>query len=433
MAGVLKLLRIFLAKPTCQLKHSAFVRSTLLPSLGRSTLLPSLGTFTSSISSKSIDPSIGLNDEQKQILTMATDFAKKEMAPNRESWDANEIFPVEVMRKAGELGFGAVYCKEDFGGTGLSRVDGTVIFEALSAGCTSTAAYMTIHNMCAWMIDTFGNDEQRDRWIPHLASFNKFAAYCLTEPDSGSDAAALAMSAKLDGDHYIMNGTKSFISGGGDADVYVIMCRTGNQGAKGISCMVVEKGTQGLSFGQKEKKVGWNSQPTRQVILEDCRVPVVNRIGPEGFGFNIAMKGLNGGRISVSACSLGAAQGAIEQTIEHLNVRKAFGKLLKENQYLQFKLAEMATQLVSSRLLVRTAAEALQNDAPNAVSLCSMAKLHATENCSQVCNQALQMFGGYGYLKDYPVQQYWRDVRVHEILEGTNEMMRLLISRELLN
>ncbi|XP_070256158.1 isobutyryl-CoA dehydrogenase, mitochondrial isoform X1 [Myotis yumanensis] len=407
-----------------------------------------------------IDPSIGLNEEQKGYQKVAFDFAAREMAPHMAEWDQKELFPVDMMRKAAQLGFGGVYVRTDIGGSGLSRLDASVIFEALATGCTSTTAYISIHNMCVWMIDTFGNEEQRHRFCPALCTMEKFASYCLTEPGSGSDAASLLTSAKRQGDHYVLNGSKAFISGGGESDTYVVMCRTGGPGPKGISCIVVEKGTPGLSFGKKEKKVGWNSQPTRAVIFEDCAVPAANRIGNEGEGFLIAMKGLNGGRINVASCSVGAAHASVVLTRDHLNVRKQFGALLASNQgqcsgldsrqhissargrrretashsgkYLQFKLADMATRLVASRLMVRSAAVALQEEREDAVALCAMAKLFATDECFAICNQALQMHGGYGYLKDYAVQQYMRDCRVHQILEGSNEVMRMLISRSLL-
>uniref|UniRef100_H2Q559 Isobutyryl-CoA dehydrogenase, mitochondrial n=1 Tax=Pan troglodytes TaxID=9598 RepID=H2Q559_PANTR len=379
-----------------------------------------------------IDPSMGLNEEQKEFQKVAFDFAAREMAPNMAEWDQKELFPVDVMRKAAHLGFGGVYVQTDVGGSGLSRLDTSVIFEALATGCTSTTAYISIHNMCAWMIDSFGNEEQRHKFCPPLCTMEKFASYCLTEPGSGSDAASLLTSAKKQGDHYILNGSKAFISGAGESDVYVVMCRTGGPGPKGISCIVVEKGTPGLSFGKKEKKVGWNSQPTRAVIFEDCAVPVANRIGSEGQGFLIAVRGLNGGRINIASCSLGAAHASVILTRDHLNVRKQFGEPLASNQYLQFKLADMATRLVAARLMVRNAAVALQEERKDAVALCSMAKLFATDECFAICNQALQMHGGYGYLKDYAVQQYVRDSRVHQILEGSNEVMRILISRSLL-
>lgn len=381
----------------------------------------------------SVDPSLGLTDEQKEFQKVAFDFAANEMAPHMAEWDQKEVFPVETMRKAAQLGFGGIYVNPDVGGSGLSRLDTSIIFEALSTGCVSTTAYISIHNMCAWMIDTFGNTEQREKFCPDLCAMEKFASYCLTEPGSGSDAASLLTSARENGDHYILNGSKAFISGGGDTDVYVVMCRTGGKGPRGISCLVVERGTPGLSFGKKERKVGWNSQPTRAVIFEDCAVPVSNRLGEEGQGFNIAMKGLNGGRINIASCSLGAAHASLLLAREHLLVRKQFGETLSNNQYLQFRLAEMATKLIASRLMVREAAKALQEGRSDAVSLCSMAKLFATDECFSICNQALQMYGGYGYLKDYPIQQFVRDIRVHQILEGTNEVMRMIISRNLLS
>ncbi|NWH66321.1 ACAD8 protein, partial [Geococcyx californianus] len=362
--------------------------------------------------------SAGLTEEQKEFQKVALDFAAKEMAPYMAEWDEKEIFPVETMRKAAQLGFGGIYVKPDVGGSGLSRLDTSIIFEALSTGCTSTTAYMSIHNMCVWMIDTFGNEEQRRRFCPSLCSMERFASYCLTEPGSGSDAASLLTSAQRKGDTYVLNGSKAFISGGGDTDVYVVMCRTGGPGPKGISCLVLEKGTPGLSFGKKEKKVGWNSQPTRAVIFEDCVVPVGNRLGAEGQGFSIAMKGLNGGRINIASCSLGAAHASVLLAQGHLTVRKQFGEPLANNQYLQFRLAEMATRLVAARLMVRNAARALQEEREDAAVLCSMAKLFATDECFTICNQALQMHGGYGYLKDYAVQQFVRDIRVHQILEG---------------
>ncbi|KAK6187810.1 hypothetical protein SNE40_005751 [Patella caerulea] len=392
----------------------------------------SLRNIRQIFSGSCIDASDGLSDEQKHIQQMARDFAKNEMAPFMKDWDQEEHFPRDVMKKAGELGFGAVYCQEAYGGTGLTRLDASVIFEALSTGCVSTTAYISIHNMCAWMIDEFGSETLKETWIPQLATMDMCASYCLTEPGSGSDAASLITSAKKDGDNYVLNGEKVFISGAGVTDVYLVMCRTGTEGAKGISCILVEKDTPGLSFGKKEKKVGWNSHPIRAVIFEDCKVPIANRIGGEGDGFTIAMRGLNGGRINVASCSLGGAHASMEQVRDYFKVRKQFGQTLENYQYLQFKFADMAAGLIASRLMVRNAAIALQNKAPNAVPLCSMAKLFATDECFKICNQALQMFGGYGYLKEYPVQQYFRDSRVHSILEGTNEMMRLLVSRDLL-
>jgi isobutyryl-CoA dehydrogenase len=379
-----------------------------------------------------IDAVDGLDDNQRQMYEMALNFSKKEMAPNMMKWDLEQTFPRQTMQRAAELGFGAVYCREQYGGTGLSRLDASIIFEALAHGCPSTTAYISIHNMCAWMIDTFGSEAHRKQWIAPLASMEKFSSYCLTEPNCGSDSASIQTSAVKQGDSYIINGTKSFISGAGESDIYLVMCRTGVAGPKGISCILVDACCSGLSFGKKEQKVGWASHPARQVFFEDVRVPVSNLLGCEGQGFTIAMKGLNGGRINVASVSLGAAHAAILAARDHLHNRKQFGKPLKDFQYLQFQLAEMATNLVASRLMVRNAAKALELSAPNHVTLCAMAKLFATEHCSKICDQAMQMFGGYGYLKDYPVQQYYRDIRLHHIIEGTNEIMRLLVAREML-
>uniref|UniRef100_H2YH53 Isobutyryl-CoA dehydrogenase, mitochondrial n=1 Tax=Ciona savignyi TaxID=51511 RepID=H2YH53_CIOSA len=390
------------------------------------------GKCYSNLANSSLDLSIGLSEEEKEFQTLALDFASKELEPNMQTWDEKAHFPVDVIKKSAELGFGGLYCREDCGGTGLSRLSTSIIFEALSTGCVSTTAFISIHNMVAWMVDSFGSEEQRHKWLPLLTSMDKLASYCLTEPGSGSDAAALSTSARLHGDHYILNGSKAFISGATVSDVYLVMVRTGGEGAKGISALIVEKGTPGLSFGKLESKLGWKSQPTAIVNFEDCAVPVVNRIGGEGFGFNIAMQGLNGGRINISSTSLGAAQKSFELTKDHLSVRKAFGTELINNQYLQFKMADMATSVVTSRLIVRQAARALDQRLPSASALCAMAKLHATDSCFNVCNDALQMFGGYGYLCDYPIQQFVRDVRVNQILEGTNEIMRLLVARDTL-
>uniref|UniRef100_T1JMS5 Isobutyryl-CoA dehydrogenase, mitochondrial n=1 Tax=Strigamia maritima TaxID=126957 RepID=T1JMS5_STRMM len=379
-----------------------------------------------------IDPSIGLSTEQKQIQQVAIDFARKEMMPNMSKWDQEEIFPTVVMKKAAELGFGGIYTSETYGGSGLSRLDASLIFEALSQGCVTTTAYISIHNMCVWMLDEFASEHLKKKWIPQLASMEKLACYCLTEPGSGSDSAALITSAKIDKDHYIINGSKAFISGASESDVYLVMCRTGKQGPKGISCILVENGTPGLSFGKVEKKLGWNAQPTRAVILEDCRVPASNVVGQEGQGFNIAMRGLNGGRINIASCSLGGAQASLQSALDYTKLRKQFGKSISDFQYNQFRLAQMATNLVASRLMVRNAAIALQNKESNAVEMCAMAKFFATEKCSEIVNHALQLHGGYGYLKEYKIEQYLRDIRVHQILEGTSEIMQMLIVRDLL-
>ncbi|KAL1915094.1 uncharacterized protein VTP21DRAFT_7575 [Calcarisporiella thermophila] len=393
----------------------------------RALLLGQTRQFTSPI-----DASIGLTEEQKEYQNIARSFADKELAPRMQEWDEKEDMPVDVLKKGAELGFGGVYCKEDFGGTNLSRLETSIIFEALSTGCVSTTAYISIHNMAAWMIDTFGNEEQRAKYLPDLIAMNTLASYCLTEPGAGSDAASLATTAKKVGKHYILNGSKAFISGGGLSNVYLVMARTGQEGPKGISCFIVEKGFPGLSFGAKEKKLGWNSQPTRAVIMEDCQVPEENLLGGEGRGFNIAMRGLNGGRINIASCSLGGAQASMEQVLEHVQVRKQFAKTLATFQHTQFKLADMATSLNASRLMVRQAASLLDQDSSLAPTYCAMAKLKATEDCFKICDDALQLFGGYGYLKDFKVQQYLRDSRVHRILEGTNEVMRIITSRALL-
>ncbi|MBA5776651.1 isobutyryl-CoA dehydrogenase [Stappia sp. F7233] len=372
-----------------------------------------------------------LGEEQRAFRDVAAQFARDEMEPNAREWDEKSIFPVETLRKAAELGFGGIYVRDDVGGSGLSRLDAAVIFEELAKGCTSTAAYISIHNMASWMIDTFGNDEQRQRLLPKLCSMEHFAAYCLTEPGSGSDAASLRTRAVLEGDHYVLNGSKAFISGGGRADIYVVMVRTGDAGPKGISCIVVEKDTPGLSFGAQEQKLGWKSQPTAQVNFSDCRVPVANRIGDEGMGFAIAMAGLDGGRLNIGACSLGAAQTCLDRTIDYMKDRKQFGRAIAEFQALQFRVADMATELEAARLLLHKAATLVDAKTPDATRMAAMAKRLATDTGFKVVNEALQLHGGYGYLRDYPIERYLRDVRVHQILEGTNEIMRLIISREL--
>jgi len=373
-----------------------------------------------------------LSDDQRAIRDMARAFATERLAPNAGEWDEHQIFPVDALRAAAELGFGAIYCGEDYGGTGLSRLDAAILFEELAAGCVSTTAYISIHNMAAWMIDAFGTTEQRARWIPKLATMEHFASYCLTEPGAGSDAASLKTRAVRDGDHYVLNGSKAFISGGSTSDVYVCMVRTGEAGPKGITCLVVEKGTPGLSFGKKERKMGWNSQPTAAVIFEDCRVPVANRLGEEGEGFRIAMKGLDGGRINIAACSLGGARFCLDQARTYMGQRSQFGRKLAEFQALQFKLADMAIELDAARLMVHRAADALDKGHPEATQYSAMAKRFATDVGFEVCNQALQLHGGYGYIREYPIERVLRDVRVHQILEGTNEIMRLIVARRLL-
>jgi alkylation response protein AidB-like acyl-CoA dehydrogenase len=372
------------------------------------------------------------SQEQQAFRDTARDFAAAELAPHAAEWDAQCVFPVETLRRAAQLGFGGIYVKDDVGGAALSRLDAALIFEELAAGCTSTAAYISIHNMAAWMIDAFGDEPQRRRWLPRLARMEHFASYCLTEPGAGSDAAALKTRAVKDGDHYVLNGSKAFISGGSTSDVYVCMVRTGGEGAKGISALVVEKDAPGLSFGKRETKLGWNSQPTAAVILEDCRVPVANRLGAEGDGFKIAMMGLDGGRLNIGACSLGAARACLDLAREHMKTRSQFGRKLAEFQALQFKLADMATDLEAARLLIHRAAAKLDARDPDATLHCAMAKRFATDTGFAVCNEALQIHGGYGYLRDLPVERYLRDARVHQILEGTNEIMRLIVARRLL-
>jgi alkylation response protein AidB-like acyl-CoA dehydrogenase len=373
-----------------------------------------------------------LSDEQRAFAETARAFAREEWLPQAPGWDERSEFPLTALRRAAELGFAGIYVGEEFGGSGLGRLDATVIFEELAAACVSTAAYLSIHNMAAWMIDRFGTREQRARFLPKLTTMAHFASYCLTEPGSGSDAAALATKAVRDGDKYVLNGTKAFISGGSVSDVYVAMVRTGGAGAKGISCLVVEKDAPGLSFGKKEKKLGWNTQPTAMVIFEDCRVPIANRIGEEGDGFKIAMAGLDGGRLNISACSLGGARACLDAARDHMLDRRQFGQPLADFQALRFKLADMATELDAARLMVRRGAASLDRGDPEATMHCAMAKRLATDAGFHVCNEALQLFGGYGYLKDFPIERYLRDVRVHQILEGTNEIMRVIIARRLL-
>ena len=373
-----------------------------------------------------------LSEEQRAFAAVARTFARAEMMPFAREWDDKEVFPVEALRKAAALGFGGIYVKDDVGGSALSRLDATIIFEELSQGCTSTAAYMSIHNMAAWMIDAFGSDAQRRKFLPKLCSMQHFASYCLTEPAAGSDAASLATRAVRDGDHYVLDGSKAFISGGGVSDIYVCMVRTGGEGPKGISCIVVEKGTPGLSFGAPEKKLGWRSQPTAMVMLDACRVPVDNRIGEEGQGFRIAMTGLDGGRLNIAACSLGGAQFCLDRTIEYMRERKQFGTRLADFQALGFRIADFATDLEAARLMVRRAATAVTNREPGGTALAAMAKRLATDTGFDVVNGCLQLHGGYGYLRDHPIERVLRDVRVHQILEGTNEVMRLIVSRTLL-
>jgi len=373
-----------------------------------------------------------LTDEQLAFQETARDFARSEWLPHAPGWDQREEFPVAALRAAAGLGFAGIYVKDEFGGSGLTRLDATLIFEELATACASTAAYLSIHNMAAWMIDRFGSGEQRARFLPKLMSMEHFASYCLTEPGSGSDAAALATTARRDGGDYVLNGSKAFISGGGSSDIYVAMVRTGESGAKGISCLVIEKDAKGLSFGKKEEKLGWHSQPTRAVLFDDCRVPVANRLGQEGEGFSIAMMGLDGGRLNIGACSLGGARAAYEAARGYMLERRQFGQRLADFQALQFKLADMASELDAARLLLWRAATSLDKGDHQATLHCAMAKRIATDAGFHVTNEALQLHGGYGYLKDFPIERYLRDLRVHQILEGTNEIMRVIIARHLL-
>jgi len=373
-----------------------------------------------------------LTEDQVAIREMARDFAREQIAPYAVEWDETKHFPVDALRAAAALGMGGIYVREDVGGSGLSRLDAALIFEALATGCPGTSAYLSIHNMSTWMIDRFGDDDQRRKWVPRLASMEHFASYCLTEPGAGSDAAALKTRAVRDGDFYVVDGQKQFISGAGASDIYVVMVRTGGDGPKGISTLVIEAGTPGLSFGANERKMGWNVQPTRSVIFEGLRVPVANRLGSEGDGFKIAMAGLDGGRLNIGACSLGGAQAALERTLAYMRERKAFGQRLDAFQALQFRLADMATELEVARTFLWRAAAALDAKTPDATQLCAMAKRFATDTGFQVANEALQLHGGYGYLADYGIEKIVRDLRVHQILEGTNEIMRLIISRALI-
>ncbi|WP_422039205.1 isobutyryl-CoA dehydrogenase [Roseibium sp.] len=372
------------------------------------------------------------NEDQRAFQDMAASFSRDELAPYAKEWDEDSIFPVPTLRKAAELGFGGIYVKEDVGGSALARLDAALIFEELSKGCTSTAAYLSIHNMVAWIIDTYASEELRQKFLPRLCTMELLTSYCLTEPGSGSDAASLRTSARDDGDHYILNGSKAFISGGGVSDLYAVMVRTGGEGPAGVSCLLVEKGTPGLSFGANEVKLGWKSQPTAQVNFQDCRVPKSNLVGAEGQGFKIAMSALDGGRLNIGACSLGAAQACLDHALDYMKERKQFGRPIADFQALQFRLADMATELEAARLLLHKAAAAVDAKSHEATRLAAMAKRLATDTGFKVVNEALQLHGGYGYLRDYPIERFFRDVRVHQILEGTNEVMRLIIARHLL-
>lgn len=373
-----------------------------------------------------------LTDEQRAFAQAARDYAEGELAPHAAHWDAEGIFPREAFARAGEMGFCAIYASEDIGGLGLPRLDATLVFEEMAAVDPSTTAFLTIHNMATWMVGKWGQPGLREAWGPLLASGQKLASYCLTEPGAGSDAASLSTRAQRQGDDYIVNGAKAFISGGGDTDLLVVMARTGGEGASGISAFAIPADSEGISYGRKEEKMGWNSQSTRPIVFENVRVPAANMLGQEGEGFKIAMKGLDGGRINIGTCSVGAAQGALDAARRYMDERRQFNRRLAEFQALQFKLADMATHLVAARQMVRLAACKLDGGAPDAATYCAMAKRFATDMGFQICLDAQQIHGGYGYLRDYPLERLVRDTRVHQILEGTNEIMRVIISRQLL-
>jgi alkylation response protein AidB-like acyl-CoA dehydrogenase len=373
-----------------------------------------------------------LSDAQNALKDLAQDFADNELKPFAAIWDETKTFPIETFKKAASLGFAGIYVKEDVGGSGLGRIEAALLFESLSTACVSSAAYLSIHNMVAGLIDQFGNQEQRLRFLPKLMNMEHFSSYCLTEPNAGSDAASLQTKAVLKDDHYIVNGSKAFISGAGVSDIYLVMVRSNGPGAKGISCLLVDKNTPGLSFGKPEKKLGWNSQPTAIVQFENCKIPIENRLGKEGEGFTIAMKALDGGRINIAACSLGGAHTCLSAAIDYIQSRSQFGHKLSEFQALQFKIADMATELSAAQLMVYRAANSLDTSHPDTTLHCAMAKRFATDIGFNIVNQALQLHGGYGYLKDYPIERFFRDLRVHQILEGTNEIMRVIISKKLL-
>ncbi len=373
-----------------------------------------------------------LNEDQLAIQEMAQRFTADNITPHAGEWDEKHIFPIETIRQSAELGFGAIYVSEESGGIGLGRLEAALIMEAMAYGCPSTSAFISIHNMAAWMIDRFGAQSLKDKYLPSLVTMETIASYCLTEPSSGSDAAALKTTAKKDGDDYILNGSKQFISGAGSNDIYVAMVRTGEDGAKGITCMVIEKDMPGVSFGAQEKKLGWHSQPTAQLILEDVRVPAENIVGSEGEGFRIAMMGLDGGRLNIGACSLGGAQRCLDEAITYTKERQQFGKAIADFQNTQFTLADMATDLEAARALLYLAAVKVTENAPDKTRFSAMAKRLATDNGSSVVDRALQLHGGYGYLQDYPIERFWRDLRVHSILEGTNQIMRMVVGRDLL-
>jgi acyl-CoA dehydrogenase len=373
-----------------------------------------------------------LTEDQFAIQEMARRFTGDMITPNAAKWDEDHHFPRDVVQAAGELGFGGIYISEEMGGIGLGRLDAALIMEAMAYGCPATSAFISVHNMASWMIDKFGGQELKQRYLPQLVTMEKLGSYCLTEPGSGSDAAALRTTARREGDHYVVNGTKQFTTGGGVNDYYVVMVRTGDEGPRGISCLVIEKEWTGVSFGAPERKLGWNASPTAQVILEDVRVPVENRVGEEGDGFKFAIAGLDGGRINIGACSLGGAQRCLDEAVQYVKDRSQFGKRIADFQNTQFRLADMATDLEAARALLYMAAVKVTEGAPDKTRFAAMAKKLASDNGSAIVDAALQMFGGYGYLMDYPVERFWRDLRVHRILEGTNEIMRMIIGRDLL-
>ena len=373
-----------------------------------------------------------LTDDQRAIQDMARRFTEDNITPHAARWDQDHVFPRETVKQAAELGFGSIYVSEESGGIGLGRLDAALIMEAMAYGCPSTSAFISIHNMASWMIDRFGSDTVKQKYLPALVGMDKIASYCLTEPGSGSDAAALKTKAVKDGDHYVVSGSKQFISGGGENDVYVTMVRTGEDGPKGISCLVIEKDMEGVSFGAQERKLGWHSQPTAQVMLEDVRVPAENLVGAEGEGFRIAMMGLDGGRLNIGACSLGGAQRCLDEAVAYTKERQQFGRPIADFQNTQFMLADMATKLEAARVLLYLAAAKVTENAPDKTRFAAMAKRLATDSGSEIVNDALQLFGGYGYLEDYPIERFWRDLRVHSILEGTNQIMRMIVGRDLL-
>ena len=373
-----------------------------------------------------------LTDDQLQIQEMARKFTADAITPFAAEWDENKTFPRDTIREAAELGFGSIYVSEESGGIGLGRLDAALIFEAMAYGCPSTSAFISIHNMASWMIDRFGGAEVKQKYLPSMITMQRIGSYCLTEPSSGSDAAALKTRARLDGDHYVVSGSKAFISGGGENEVYVTMVRTGEEGPKGITCLVIDKDMDGVSFGAQERKLGWHSQPTAQVNFDEVRVPVENRVGAEGEGFRIAMVGLDGGRLNIGACSLGGGQRCLDEAIAYTKGRQQFGTPIADFQATQFTLADMETELQAARYLLYVAAAKVTANAPDKTKFAAMAKRLATDTGSAVVDRALQLHGGYGYLMDYPIERFWRDLRVHSILEGTNQIMRVIVSRDML-